>query len=306
MGGLHLKGAHSLSALGLAALFLVACGGADQVQPVDLHGSAADGDANAPAGEMWVDDGGDLGDGFEHEDEGDRPIDTMPGEEVPILCGGGASNFTLLALGNDASELSIAPSVSIDGNIGAKYWLTSGPLTDVSGDITFPVSDGVVGDALALAAEAADLTVNEWLPALSAETYALDSGVTVYGVEEVTVATGGTLTIDGPLDSKLIVLVHGAFEFGESSTLALDGGIEADNVLFVLNGTTPEGHEDRIGGGSTFQGATILAPQRTLFLGGEESAPTNHVAFTGAVMAETVKVAPCSTISGAPFGSCPF
>ena len=272
------------------------------------HSTIGDVSEQQPGGsEIWTDDGGDLANGFDHESsDGDDPIDTMPGDEVPILCGGDASHYTLLALGEDANELSISASVSIDGNIGAKHWVTSGPLTNVSGDITFPVSDTVIGDAIALADEVAALQVSLWLPSFGDATYTVDSGVSVYGVEEVIVPEDGSLTIDGPQDSKLIVRVHGAFEFGDDATLELTGGIEADNVLFVLVGTAPEGHEDRIGGGSTFEGATILAPLRPVFLGSEGSETSDPVDFTGAVMAETVEVAPYSMLSGSPFGSCPF
>ncbi len=252
-----------------------------------------------------VDDGDLAEGGFEPGDEVVPEEEPPPGDAI-IACSGAAGDFALLSLGTTASELSIGPSTKIDGNVGAGYWVTKGPHSVVSGDVIFPVNADVLSDASSFVGQAVDIAPHKYQPLLNDGLIDVGNHGWVIGVGNVEIPDGGTLEITGGSEGKLLIRVSGSFHFGFGSELKLSGELTAADVLFFLEGPTPANTENRIEGGSVFDGATILAPERTVLLGSYDSAPNNSLIFSGAVLADTVKVAPSSEIASDPFGKCPF
>ncbi len=250
------------------------------------------------------DDEGDLSEGGFEPGGDDEPEQDPPPGDVPILCSGAAGELTLLSLGTVAAEVSIGPNTHIEGSVGAGHWVTKGPHAIVSGQVIFPVDAEVLGDANAFANAAATTEPHKLQSTLGAELIDVGNHSWAIEVGEVNVPDGGTLEISGGLEGKLMIHVSGSFHFGVGSELKLSGELTPADVLFYLDG--PSNTEDRVEGGSSFNGATILAPYRTVLLGSKNNAPNNGLSFAGAVIAETVKAAPSSTIVGDTFGKCPW
>jgi hypothetical protein len=220
----------------------------------------------------------------------------------PAICAGKSHAFALLSFNADSPSMNIGSETFVFGDVGSASEVATEDLVDIQGRTVSPLPGKVLSDAQDLA-----YTVNVQVPdmtldlVMNDEIHA-DNTTMVLDVGDVLVPDGTTLRLIGAEDTQLVIKVQGTFYFGSGSSLELGGELSPDRVLFLLEGPTPDGGATRIQG--TFDGATIVAPQRTVELGSFGGQFTAAATFTGAIHADHVQVAAGSVVAAQPFGGC--